>query len=38
MKKYELKIVKQSVTKHRVGENSTFNANLSKEFWFEAHF
>lgn len=33
---YELKIESAVVTKHRVGENSTFNSTLSKEFFFMA--
>lgn len=35
---YELQVVKSTVTKHRKGENSTFNSTTSKEFFFMAKF
>lgn len=35
---WDLKILDVTVTKHRVGENSTFNRDLNREYWFEATF
>ncbi len=37
-KEWDMQIVSSHVSKHRRGENSTFNNNTSKEFWFDATF
>lgn len=35
---HELQVLNVTVEKHRVGENSTFNRDMYKEYWFDAVF